>query len=316
VEERELVSKDELEFARTGERDTDPKRLKSKVQHQREELMKKALLQSGTTVVMAPKGMRRNLENETSWSKGQKSIHWQVEWIREGDASRILGKAMGTHPIGEVYGAILEAERKRNLSEDELRMEKKRRSDERAEQRQAKKARSETLHAPGCLATPLLQNPETGAWNVTPVYFSTITPGQEPPHPIEHPKPQLPSSHHLYLLRPRTASCYPKVLVPLDPSQSLQTILRRRTVLEFPTIYVLQSVPEDLPEDQYMLERDFVKITGQVQDTEMGEAAGSSSTDDSSDDSDTSTSGSDEDEEMDEGEIIEELVPKVWGRKT
>lgn len=142
VEERELVSKDELEFARTGETDTAQKR--PKLMQKREELIKKALVKGGTIMVTAPKGMRRNLENETSWSKGQKSIHWQVEWIREGDAGRILGKAMGKTPIGEVYGAILEAERKRSLSEEDLRLEKKRRAGDRAAQLQAKKLKAGT----------------------------------------------------------------------------------------------------------------------------------------------------------------------------
>ncbi|KAI9840144.1 MAG: hypothetical protein M1838_004205 [Thelocarpon superellum] len=65
--------------------------------------------------------------------------------------------------------------------------------------------------------------------------------------PME-PSPALPSSTpHFYLLRPRTP-CTVRVLIPLPHTMALSECLRDRRVLEFPTIYVLPSAPDLLPE--------------------------------------------------------------------
>ncbi|GES63818.1 HIT finger domain protein [Aspergillus terreus] len=56
------------------------------------------------------------------------------------------------------------------------------------------------------------------------------------------------SSHrdlYFYLHRPRTATKQP-VLIPVDPQATLASALRDRTVLEFPSIYVLPDSPETL----------------------------------------------------------------------
>ncbi|GAB1215421.1 hypothetical protein ATERTT37_004608 [Aspergillus terreus] len=56
------------------------------------------------------------------------------------------------------------------------------------------------------------------------------------------------SSHsdlYFYLHRPRTATKQP-VVIPVDPQATLASALRDRTVLEFPSIYVLPDSPETL----------------------------------------------------------------------
>jgi hypothetical protein len=55
-----------------------------------------------------------------------------------------------------------------------------------------------------------------------------------------------PTPEHFYLLRPFTAS-KSIVLTPLDASKSLTDCLKGRTVLEFPTIYVLSEESHSLP---------------------------------------------------------------------
>lgn len=60
--------------------------------------------------------------------------------------------------------------------------------------------------------------------------------------------PDKVSSHrdlYFYLHRPRTATKQP-VLIPVDPRATLASALRDRTVLEFPSIYVLADSPETL----------------------------------------------------------------------
>jgi hypothetical protein len=118
------------------------------------------------------------------------------------------------------------------------------------------------------------------------------------------PKPEpaiRPRNYHFYLHRPLTPSSFPKVLVPLDLNKSLTDLLRKREVLEFPTIYVLDSQPEDLPE-KFMLEKHYLAAIGEAPvensdtDTDMT---------DSSEEESTSGSSSDEDSEvsLEEGEI-------------
>ena len=70
----------------------------------------------------------------------------------------------------------------------------------------------------------------------------------------------IPEGYHLFLHRPKTPSSFPRVLIPLNLAKSLEKLLRRRLVLEFPTIYVLKVAPEDLP-DSFMLEKDYLYAT-------------------------------------------------------
>ena len=309
-----MVGKDELELARAGEEDHHSSRRKEGPRARREVPIQNSLKQTRTTIWRAPKGMRRNLENETSWSSNNKTINWQVEWIREGDAGRILSKAFGNQPIGEVYATIMEAERIKELPEEERRMMMKKRKAGGPRQRIGRRKRLKLQMPKECFAAryPALQDPETSAWS----FCSPETSFREDvDEETEGGRLSLPPSHHLYLLRPHTPSCYPKVLVPIDPSQTLEVILQGRLVLEFPTIYVLCVASADFP-DQFMVEDDFL-IASREAKFENPDIRKESNVEDS--DSGTSTSvsqtsagGSDTDEEMEDGEI-EEALPAVWG---
>ena len=69
---------------------------------------------------------------------------------------------------------------------------------------------------------------------------------------------QLPTqSLHFYLHAPRLPSPQP-VLIPLRHDSNLSANLRNHLVLEFPTIYVLESPPSELPDD-YITEEAFDK---------------------------------------------------------
>lgn len=304
------MDKEELQYAREGIEDRDPKRRKLGAQRPGELSIQRSLVQTRTTIQRAPKGMRRNLENETSWNKNRKCINWQVEWIRESSPNRILGKAMANSPIGEVYATILEQERLKSLTPDEKAELEERKAESK---RQAKKTRKnatgktkmEVYGFLGVSPLPMLQDPTTGTWSL-PSIPNWIT-------FQDTPKPRFPSSHTLYLLLPYTPSHLPKVLIPLDPLESLDVLLKSRTVLEFPTIHVLENVQDELPEG-YMLEKDYISVSGQqlvqkdddieMNDPESSEAGG--------DASDTSTSGSDEDEEEDDDMGVGEVVPAIW----
>ena len=316
-----LVSKEELAEARRGEGENDwyDQRWRKKInEHSGEVCIERMLKQMNTRVERAPKGMRRNVENQTSWSKNQRTINWQVEWIRLDGAGRVLSKAMGTKPIGDFYVLLREEERKKGLSEEERRTEKKRKADE-SKQRLAKKMKSDSHRDVNLITNSMtlstLQDPQTAAWNLEPTYS-----------PIPSSKESLPPSisiapvydFKLYLLRPHTPSSFPKVLVPLDPAKPLSRLLRWRIVLEFPTIYIQENISDTLS-DKFLLEKDFCaakpgEVAPQDSDEEMDvtynqEEDEEDDTEDEEDEDEeaeetTSSSGSDSDEDMEDEEII------------
>lgn len=67
---------------------------------------------------------------------------------------------------------------------------------------------------------------------------------------------------YFYIHRPQTKTKKP-VLAALPPSATLNSVLRGRTVLEFPTIYVLPNSTEELraeqEDSQFILEADYLQ---------------------------------------------------------
>lgn len=226
-------------------------------------LLSKALESSGVIVEKAPKGMRRNRDNSTKWSRPQKCINWQVEWVRD-DGSRILGKALENCPIGETYTAFLEEQRRLNMTGSEKKEIKKRKAEEiRAKEKLAKRAKiisSFNLF----MRRSTLQNPESSAWDQTIVtesdeaerkssVASDTESTRKPSGPYEAYQ-----GYFFYLHRPYTPSSHPRVLIPLSPIEPLSTLLRDRVVLEFPTIYAISYPPASLP-GNFMLENDYLQ---------------------------------------------------------
>ncbi|KAF7861921.1 hypothetical protein EAF04_007802 [Stromatinia cepivora] len=291
VEERGLVKKMELQLARQGQKD-DRRRPNKTPGHQREDFITKMLQNSGITLVKAPSGMSRNLENTSTWSKTQKCMNWQMEWIRESDAGgRILHKSIDKWSINDTYSVLLEEQRRLNMAPEEKAALKKRKANELKENKAKRIKSDESL-----LDIPPLSSfqDSTGAWNIV-LDQPTISKDQDSTYQANAPR-QLDSKYHFYLHRPKTRSSYPKVLVPLDPTQSISKVLENRTVLEFPTFYVFET--DKLPE-AFMLEKDYIEATGDGPEMESEESEDEdiSSSDSSSDEDE------DEDVEMEDGEL-------------
>jgi hypothetical protein len=224
--------------------------------------LEKALERSGLIVDKAPIGMKRNTDNSTKWSKNQKCINWQVEWIRD-DGSRILDKVLEIHPIGEAYAAFQEEQRRAGMTAAEKKQDKKRKATE--IKRMSKKAKVESgfdLLMQGSM----LQNPNSSAWDQVVFPASEDVNGKPVIEADTEPLPvplneshEVPTSHYFYLHRPYTPSSCPRVLIPLNASEPLSALLRNRVVLEFPTIYALRSPSTSLP-DNFMLEDDYLKV--------------------------------------------------------
>lgn len=301
MEERGLVKKMELEMARNGQMANRGKR-KRNPEDQSEDFITKVLQNVGTTIIKAPNGMSRNLENATTWSKKQRCMNWQVEWIREADAGgRVLSKSIERWPISDIYSAILEDERKKNMTPMEKTAEKKRKAEE-MKDRQAKRAKSDGWSIFDISAISISQDPDSGAWKL-----SSHNPISQPDQGLTC-RPQslsrkLDPKYRFYLHRPKTQSSYPKVLVPVDSAQSLTEVLRNRTVLEFPTIYVFETGPDELPAS-FMLESAYVKATG---DDPFKHFKTETDTEGSADEDTSSSEPSseeDEDEDMEDGEVV------------
>jgi hypothetical protein len=308
VEDLGLVEKAELQRAR-ADVDEDEWRRSHKGRHAPgEECIMRVLKFMGIRVIKAPKGMRRNTENTTNWLRKQKSVNWQVEWIREGNR-RDLYHAAGHMPVGDFYTAMCEEERRMNMTDEEKRTEKKRKSQE-TKVRLAKKARLERQKELDLTARPSLQNPETGAWNLNPMVLA-LEGDTKQESPEWKPKTY---NFRLCLLRPLTPASFPKVLVPIDPAKPLTELLRKRDVLEFPTIYVFEKDGNDLPEE-FMLEKVYLTVTGQAapaeSDTEMSDTSEGKDGEDDTSSSDSSDEDSEED--VEDGEIMEVSKPKSLG---
>lgn len=301
------MSRKELEMARLG--DVPERRRKGKAREVAGDVqIQRELVRLGIVVHRAPKGMQRSRENETSWSRGPKCIYWQVEWLYD-NGRRALGKILGKHPLGEAYLSLLDDQRRSNMTPEEKQAEKKRKAIGQ-KMRASKKIKPDDTTTQPSAPDTILQDPISGTWS-----FASAPRIPEPI--IEDSSEPMPSmSQHLYLLRARTPTSFPKVLVPLDLSKPLDNQLKRRALLEFPTIYVFETGPGDLPE-QFMLEEAFIAATGQ-KPTNIGEDGArlveelSNSDDDESSDSGSSDSDSgdsdnqdeDGDVEMEDGEIV------------
>jgi hypothetical protein len=291
IEDLGIVTREELKSARTGEAEA------RKDEHKGDKAIENLLKAGAINVIKAPKGMRRNKENTTSWNKKHRTINWQVEWIRDGPAGRALYRSLGEKKIGDVYDMLVEEERWMGMSPEEKGTERKRKARD-TKERARKKAR---LEESTLMASCFLQNPESGAWNSIPDYLRDNEAAEE-----DVPAPER--SYYFYLHRVLTPSSFPRVVVHLDPEKTITKALAHRDVLEFPSIHVLDCPPAELPRN-FMLEKDYLRAIGQAtaragKDADvnkMEDDEDDSSSEESSDDSDDTSSseggnsGSDED---------------------
>lgn len=237
----------------------------------------------GVRVERLPKGMARQKLNGTSWSRKQKCVVMQVEWLRAiegGEVETILSKVLMTTPIGIAYKNILEERRRAAMTPEEKALEKKKRAAEVAERvaKRPKPSETEPETAPALEEQVAAAATEVAtAEAVQPSQTEEIStdapqecsskqppakPGNAPP-----PKPADPfteeaksfiSNFKFFLRRPHTPSNLPTVLIPLDYTQPLEVLLEGKVIVEFPTIYIFNQNIERLP-GGFMLQDEFFK---------------------------------------------------------
>lgn len=199
-----------------------------------------------------------------------KCLSWTVEWI-SATGEKTLRNCLETCPFAEAYDRVFPPPRQERPNADTTKEEKE------GQQEQTSASHEHTDVATA--SATATESATTGSSGTHPAQLSN----SEAAGPSSKPsgKPQdLPVNPHrnlyFYLHRPRTTTKKP-VLIPLPPSETLSAVLRERTVLEFPTIYLLPQSPETLlAEDSspFILEEEYLRTVapeGADQSAESGE---------------------------------------------
>ncbi|KAL2845053.1 hypothetical protein BJY01DRAFT_214497 [Aspergillus pseudoustus] len=211
-------------------------------------------------VIKAPAGMSRGRVNGSKWHHKQKCLLWTVEWITEEGTKRL--NTVETCSVAEAYDRIFPLTKE----------ERKNRVDGQLIEQEGEKSAEDTQK-------PESDAPETDPQSASEPPETQPTTQDNTTSSITEDKAIPYRNVYLYLHRPRTATKQ-SVLCPLSPNTTLANTLRGRTVLEFPTIYVLRKpLDEEASEEEkskFMLEKEYLRTHP---DTEHADDGGSEDTD-------------------------------------
>ncbi|KAF2761696.1 hypothetical protein EJ05DRAFT_507336 [Pseudovirgaria hyperparasitica] len=226
------------------------------------------IAETRVVVHKAPVGMARQRANRTRWVKKDRVFIWTVEWVHD-DASKSLDHDVrDTRPLAEAYFQhFRELRNKRARGEDGAPPQPESRKRRRKVFAQVDGAADESSlcaenrhedqpqphDAQDSTAISDSPSTDTNGSNTTTSQAQTRTPSSAPQKkPVSTDK-----HHHFYLHRPHTFGT-DTILIPLDRTSTLHTLLASRTILEYPTIYALLQPPDALPSG-YVLESDYLQ---------------------------------------------------------
>ncbi|KAK2870581.1 hypothetical protein FQN49_003077 [Arthroderma sp. PD_2] len=255
--------------------------------------LQRALERSGVRIVKAPKGMTRNKLNTSHWHKKQKCLSWAVEWIFPG-GQKIISKCLSTTSVGSAL-ARLPLTKGLGLGNNENVEKISRPPTKKRKLSIGESTKVECTNIAegdfnkvdpvdggndGEAENDTLLDDASSSKTLSPAPPVPSTNTESEPLPTPLPAPLLThttppaaedntstgnTSHskaHIYLHRPQTCAKVP-VLIPItDQSMALGDVLREKTVLEFPTIYVLEHSPDELSEDKFLLEEQYIAQYG------------------------------------------------------
>lgn len=198
-------------------------------------------------VVYMPAGMSRQRENTTAWHRKSQRINWCVEWIvydkPDRAPTRIRHKALETTPMYRALGNSLafyqRGQQKRDEDDDSddeevlsVHARKRRNLLIREVKDATRRSAMQDADSETWLATAYpTQNPYTATWDFD---RTASTASWLPDEAIEAKR-----EHRFFLLKALTPAGKPRELIPLESLETLGHVLGGRTVLEFPTVYVL-----------------------------------------------------------------------------
>ncbi|GAB1313516.1 hypothetical protein MFIFM68171_03726 [Madurella fahalii] len=237
-------------------------------------------------VITMPKGMARQRENKTAWNRRTQSINWQVEWLvysapalgvpteDQRQPLRIIYKSLEGRPLNSALASTLEWRRgqpnrqthdQQQFPQCDAANDTDNEPDHNGTSSPNKKRKtphhlsnSKRRHH----ALPQTQDPMTSAWPSTPYTTQSPFPSDSKgawnqttisasfPTTLEEDL----AAWQFFLLhagRPTASTntkAKAKALIPLASTETLTTALTGRTVVEFPTVYVLPPGQEGLPE--------------------------------------------------------------------
>ncbi|KAJ6113475.1 hypothetical protein N7523_006792 [Penicillium sp. IBT 18751x] len=204
-------------------------------------------------VMRAPRGMTRNKQNTSRWHPKHKCLSWTVEWIPT-SGEKMVCNSLETRTLAQAYDGVFPIPKEERPNWDPNRGQKGEEQNSSTVHEQIDVTRTDAL-----ATTTETSNPITEKQPASEKAEPSIIPEEEF-------NSDLPITPHrgvyFYLHRPRTSTKKP-VLVPLHPRTTLANALRERTVLEFPTLYVLPDSAETLAasggESQYILEEEYLR---------------------------------------------------------
>jgi hypothetical protein len=234
--------------------------------HQRfDQQVRQRLRRHDIQVLTMPKGLSRQKENKTAWNRRTNTINWQVEWLLFGigqandddKPTRICHKSLDGKPMYQALADSLEwdrsaaQQRKRArdggdpADEEDQPPHKKHkalsRKQKAVQQVEAMVPCQDLTSSTWPASEYTMQCTATGRW-------SQISSDPSVPKSSEEEAALL-AKLRFFLFKPATPDEPSKGLIPLSSTDDLLGALSGRTIVEFPTIYVLQSdapLPEGL----------------------------------------------------------------------
>ncbi|KAM3424605.1 hypothetical protein BST61_g6595 [Cercospora zeina] len=227
-----------------------------------ESILRKYLMEHRIEMHEAPEGMTRRKANQTRSTK-RHHIMWTVEWADVEGQKRISDSCSASSSIRELYShRQLENSNamKRKPGEDAKQAQKRRRKERQSETRMTEEKSADSTFEKADVKVEELsshaQAPTEPGDTVSVEPAATET-SQTAPNSSGERQSDQDARQNFYLLKTGT-NAKEKVLVPLNRESTLTRCLQDRTVMEFPTIYVLPYAPDSLPTD-YLLEEQYLK---------------------------------------------------------
>ncbi|OAP64813.1 hypothetical protein AYL99_00785 [Fonsecaea erecta] len=246
--ERSLARADEL--TQTKGIDLAPSGIARKGQEARRKFDAE-LEERGICLIKAPQGLSRHKQNKSHWAGHGKCLMWTTEWLcYDGDkrTCNVLESRTVEEAFLSAFGkhAVNRKKRKRGDAETTT-VSAPPPGGQSAQPVSAGEIERASSHTGNTEGKPVkLENELAAHEPVTDQTGTGTTPGSERRNGQPPSTPYASQSLKFYLFKPNTISKV-KCLIPVASDSKLVDVLRNQTVLEFPTFYVRQEAPQDLP---------------------------------------------------------------------
>ncbi|EXJ55417.1 hypothetical protein A1O7_08344 [Cladophialophora yegresii CBS 114405] len=218
----------------------------------------------GIRLIKAPKGLSRNKQNKSHWAGESKGVAWTTEWIHY-DGRKRHTIVFESSTVGEAFQNVFarkpihSQKRKRGTSETDSAPAAGREippilAD--GDSKNSKKIVEEAQDVPLDI--------RSRSSDTTPVQSGAVVEhmsDNDQTNARQHVAAQPLEDIHYYLFKPNTTSKV-KCLIPIAADSKLVDVLRNRTLLEFPTLYIRREAPDALPEP-FVTEAKYNALYGQ-----------------------------------------------------